>query len=549
MAITDIGKIKSTMVKKRGRKLSERLILRYELPILLLIALLPEIFMLGASYLWIENSIEHEMSFLSDATAKRADNILKVTQTNLHQLAGQTSAHCDQFALDFMRSKVFQVMYIRELGIINDNKLMCNDVKLFTPPVEITDIEHRRIADKDGAIMLVPPVPTLQGGKSILVNYRVSANSYVNALIDPDIFAEFHEYVRLGEVSGVFLVRADGKAVISFGAMSERELPPMAESAAHIRYYHGAVFSIYKAGDFPIYAVVAATPAFIFKHWLKDAIALAVLGLIMAAALLWVLKKKRKQSNLLQDELWQAIEMDEFYIEYQPLINMNTNRCVGAEALIRWQHTDRGLITPLVFIPIAEQTGMVRHISHWLIQQLDEELGDYMLGNPDIHVSINLSPADFGGDGKTLCNDLLFMRIPHQQVIYEITEHSLMPDHASASCDVMEGLRKKGARLAIDDFGTGYSSLSYLQRFPLDYLKIDKCFVDGIHNEAASKGMVDHIINIANTMQYELIAEGVEHEYQMAYLKDHGVTFAQGYYFAKPLKVNEFIAFIKEKNS
>ncbi len=120
------------MRKRHGRKLTDRILIRYELPIMLLIALLPEVFMLGTSYVWIETNIEHEMSFLADATARRADNILKITQSNLKQLAEQTSARCDQSAVDFMRDKVFKVMYVRETGIINDNKLMCNDVKLFT---------------------------------------------------------------------------------------------------------------------------------------------------------------------------------------------------------------------------------------------------------------------------------------------------------------------------------------------------------------------------------------------------------------------------------
>jgi len=505
---------------------------------------------LGVSYFWIETNIEHEMSFLADATARRADNILKVTQTNLKQLAEQTSARCDQSAVDFMREKVFKVMYIRETGIVNDNKLMCNDIKLFNPPVEITNIEHRLIAEKDGEIMLVPPVPTLQGGKSILVNYRVSASSYVNALIDPDIFAEFHEYVRLGEVSGVFLVREDGKAVISFGSMSERELPPIKASAEHIRFYHGNLFSIYKSDDFPIYAVVAASPSFIFNHWRRDALLLAALGGFMSVALIFLLKRNRRRSNLLQDELWQAIEKNELCINYQPLMDMVNNRCVGAEALIRWQHPDRGLIMPLVFIPIAEQTGMIRYITRWLIQRVESDLGDFLIMNPDIHISINLSASDLGANGnKVASDDLLFNRIPHQQVIYEITEYSLMPDHVVSGNEVMDSLREKGAKLAIDDFGTGYSSLSYLHRFPLDYLKIDKIFIDGIQSDSSSKGLIDHVMEIASTMHFELIAEGIEQQYQATYLKERGVKFGQGWYFAKPLTLMEFIAFIKETNA
>lgn len=538
------------MRKRHGRKLTGRIFSRYELPILLLIALLPEVAMLGFSYLWTETSIEHEMSFLADATARRADNILKITQLNLKQLAEQTSARCNQPAVDFMRDKVFKVMYIRETGIINNNKLMCNDVKLFNPPVEITNIEQRRIAGTDGDITLVPPLPTLQGGKSILVNYRVSASSYVNALIDPDIFAEFHEYVHLGEVSGVFLVREDGKAVISFGPMSERELPQMTGSPEHIRHHHGNLFSIYKSGGFPIYAVVTASPAFILKHWQHDALFLAVLGGFMSLALILFLKRNRRHSNLLQGELWQAIEDNELCIHYQPIIDLTSTQCVGAEALIRWQHPDRGLIMPLTFIPIAEKTGMIRNLTNWMISRIELEIGHILRQNPDIHISINLSPSDLGADGHKASSDsLLFSNIPHQQIIYEITEHSLMPHHVVSVHEIMESLRKKGAKLALDDFGTGYSSLSYLQRFPLDFLKIDKAFVDGIQSETSSTGLIDHIIGIASTMHFEMIAEGIEHDYQMAYLKKHGVTFGQGRYIAKPLPIKDFIAFMQATNA
>jgi c-di-GMP phosphodiesterase len=419
------------MRKRNKTKITKRLLIRYELPIILLIAMLPEVLMLGISYVWTTTNIEREMSFLANGTARRANNILKVTKLNLKQLAEQTSARCDQSAVDFMRDKVFKVMYIRETDIVNNNKLMCNDLKLFIPPVEITDVEHRRIATRDGEIAIVPPVPTLQGGLSILVNYRVSSNSYVNALIDPDIFQEFHDYVRLGEVSGVFLVRDDGKAVVSFGSMPESELPPVSASLEHVQHFHGHSFSIYKADDFPIYAVVAASQAFILRHWQRDALVLAVIGGFISLGLVLLLKRNRKRSNLLQGELWQAIDDNELLIQYQPIIDLVSNRCVGAEALIRWQHPERGLIMPLVFVPISEQTGMIRNITRWLINRVELELGGFLRQNPDIHISINLSPSDLGATGKKASiSDMQFTDIPHRQVIYEITEHNLIPDNA-----------------------------------------------------------------------------------------------------------------------
>ena len=450
-----------------------------------------------------------------------------------------------------MRDKVFKVMYIRETGIINDFKLVCNDVKIFDPPVEITELEHRSIADHDGEIAIVPPVSTLQGAKSILVNYRVNQTSYVNALIDPDIFAEFHDYVRLGEVSGVFLVREDGKAVISFGALSEKDIPPISESVDHISHHHGNVFSIYKSGEFPLYAVVAASPAFILKHWRHDLVFLIGLGALMSLFLILIMKRNRKHRlNLLYEELWQAIEKNEFCVYYLPLLDMNSNQCVGAEALIRWQHPSQGLVLPLVFIPAAEQNGMIRNITQWMIQRLDLELREVLTQNPSIHISLNLSPFDFGaGQDQIDSNDLLFNGIPHHQIIYEITEHRLMPRHVPVVHETMAILRQKGAKLALDDFGTGYSNLSYLQDFHLDYLKIDKMFIDGIQSQSTSTGLIDHVINIAKSMDYQLIAEGIEHEYQMSYLKERGVIFGQGFFFAKPMPLKDFKEYLVNTNS
>jgi sensor c-di-GMP phosphodiesterase-like protein len=526
-----------------------RFFLRNELTIIVIVALLPEIFMLGFSFLWIETSIEHEMAFLADATARRTDNILKITQSNLEQLADKTHAHCDQAAIDFMREKVFKVMYIRETGIINQNKLMCNDVKMFEPPVDITEPEHRRLPDRDGDIALVPPVSTLQGSKSVLVNYRVSTDKYVNALIDPDIFHEFHEYVRLGEVSGVFLVREDGKTIVSFGSMSEKDLPPVALNSEHNRLYHGNLFAVYKSANFPVYAVVSASPAFIIQHWQRHAMVITALAGFVSLALVLILKRNRHRFNLLQGELWQAIEKNEFFIVYQPIMDMIKQRCVGAEVLIRWQHPGQGLVMPLLFIPVAERTGMIRYITRWIIKQVDHELGDYMRTNSDIHVGINLSPADLTADNQdSVGNDLLLKKIPAKQVIYEITEHSMIPAQAVNVLETMTTLRNTGAKLALDDFGTGYSSLSYVQRFPLDYLKIDKAFVDGILDETSNTGLIEHIMSIASSLCFGLIAEGIEHDYQMSYLKTHGVIFGQGNYFSKPLPYSEFISFLQATN-
>lgn len=526
-----------------------RLLRRFELPVIILISLLPVMVTVGGSYYWTISQIEREMSFLADATARRSENILKITQSNLKQLAEHTLSQCNSGTMKYMQEKVFSVMYIRETGIVQNNRLMCNNVTLFDPPVDITEIEHRRLAEQNGQISIVPPVPTLQGGKSILINYRVNQNSYVNALIDPDIFHEFHDYVRLGEVSGVFLVREDGKTVISFGSMSARDLPQINDDSGHLLHFHGNLFALYKSGNFPIYAVVSSSSSFVMKHWRIQAIVLGVLGIVSSCLLFFFLKGNRRSDSLLQGELWRAIENNELCLHYQPIMALGSRRCVGAEALMRWHHPEQGLLMPLVFLPIAEQTGIIRALTHWLINRIEAELGDFLKNNPDIHISINLSSFDLGcGGHKSSCEDLLFPSVPHQQVIYEITEQSLIPDHALSADDMIQSLRKKGARVALDDFGTGYCSLGYLQRFPVDYIKIDKGFIDGIMNETTSASLVDHIISIAHTMNFEVIAEGIEYAYQQNYLKDSGVKYGQGWYFSKPLPWESFLSFVAEAN-
>ncbi|WP_145998664.1 EAL domain-containing protein [Methyloterricola oryzae] len=526
-----------------------RLLAKHEISLVVLLALVPVFLTLTLSFLWTVRHIEHQMAFLADATARRSEKILKVTETNLRQLAEHTSARCDLNALAFMREKVFSVLYIREMGIINDNRLTCNDIQRFTPPVLITDRESSKISESDGEITIVPPVATLQGGKSMLVNYRVDARNYVNALIDPDLFQEFHEYVRLGEVSSVFLVRGDGKAVISFGTMSEGDLPPLMESIPHQLQHRGKLFSVYKSGAFPLYAVVASSPAFILRQWRDQSLPLGFSGLFISVALIALLKSNRRRRSLLQGELWQALENDELVLHYQPVIDMHSQRCVGAETLVRWQHPEQGLLMPLIFLPAAEQTGVIRALTHWVVRRVEWELGAFLKNNPDIYVSINLSPSDLGCDGhKVGFEDLVIDLVPNGQIVYEVTEQSLIPDHVTSANDIMQSLRRRGAKVALDDFGTGYSSLSYLHRFPVDYLKIDKAFVDGIEDEAESASLVDHIIGIGHSLQFQLIAEGIEHLYQMRYLLKSGVQFGQGFFFSRPLAVDEFLVFVRERN-
>jgi sensor c-di-GMP phosphodiesterase-like protein len=184
-----------------------------------------------------------------------------------------------------------------------------------------------------------------------------------------------------------------------------------------------------------------------------------------------------------------------------------------------------------------------------LLKKIAVSMGPMLQEDPALHIGINLAPQHFS---STRIIDALAevtrRDLPASQLIFEITERGLVSDEDSVARTVMNGLSATGAKLAVDDFGTGYSSLNYLQRFPLDYLKVDKAFVDGISSATESSGLVDQIIRIAKSLGMDIIAEGVEQAFQADYLKAHGVHLAQGWHFGRPMPAHKFQEFVRQRN-
>ena len=251
----------------------------------------------------------------------------------------------------------------------------------------------------------------------------------------------------------------------------------------------------------------------------------------------------------MENQLRRALERDEFFLCFQPIVSLENSEIKGFEALIRWQHPDLGLVPPNEFISIAEDAGLTSSIGAWVLGEACEQLVTWReQGLTDCFVSVNLSASQFADAGlvshvdKILKQNCLEPSLLH----LEITE-SVVMEHAERACTTLNQLRALGVHLSIDDFGTGYSSLSYLARFPINELKIDRSFIAEMMTSDETLEVVRGIITLASTLKMDVVAEGVETDEQRRILNALNVTYAQGYLFSRPLEVHQVAEFISSR--
>ncbi len=242
------------------------------------------------------------------------------------------------------------------------------------------------------------------------------------------------------------------------------------------------------------------------------------------------------------EDLRRALELGEFVLHYQPQFTGDGRRLTGAEALLRWQHPRRGLVPPSEFIPVLEEIGLVAQVGDWLLAEACKQLRSWHKAKVRVpKVSVNLSARQFadGQLGERIAAILYETGIPPACLELELTESILMSDVAEAM-QILSGLKRLGLAIAVDDFGTGYSSLNYLKQFPIDVLKIDRSFVDGLPHGEQDAQIARAIIAMAHSLNLMVIAEGVESQAQLDFLREHGCDEVQGYLFGRPMPAEQF---------
>lgn len=421
---------------------------------------------------------------------------------------------------------------LQTVGYARDGRLMCSSLGSHGEGIPLPPPDY--VSTLGNELRIDVPMPWSDDQPFLINTQRKTGfTAVVHPLIPVDVAPDTE-----GLSVGVFSVSAQ-RRMFSQGRFEPgwvREI----DGHAGRPFVHGDnVVVVLPSARYDFAAYAALPMRRVYETLLSWALVLVPLALVAGGVLFWLGDRAARRQAAIPTQIRGGLMRDEFFLVYQPIVALADERIVGAEALIRWKRHTGEMVRPDLFIPAAEAHGLITDISARVMQIAARDLGDLFAQHPDFHLALNLSSADLH-EAATLDRLAELTRRTGAKpgnLMVEATERGFV-DSAQAST-VVTGARAQGIAVAIDDFGTGYSSLSQLGTLPLDYLKIDKCFVDSIGKEAATSQVILHIIGMARGLGLAMIAEGVEHAWQADYLREHDVQYAQGWHFGKPMALAE----------
>ncbi|WP_336741304.1 EAL domain-containing protein [Aureimonas altamirensis] len=479
-------------------------------------------------------TLSDEKSMLATVAERilvRVNRAVTDAEQVLDELRASALAPCSSEHIDLMRSLVFNTRSIEEIGYFSENRLICTSWGMAEGDVNFSEPDFFL---RDGVGVTLNVRPLLTGGNKKLA---LSDGSY-NVLVDP---LRFVDVVAAPQI-GLSLMTRTGLLVASPADVPRERIEEYA--AAPKQSIDGNI--IYSTLQTVDWTAVAFQPRPGFLSTLRrEQLVFLPIGLMIAGLIIAAVFWQSRQRLSLKAEIAAAIRHGEFLVHYQPIMEIASKRCVGAEALVRWRRRDGSWVRPDLFIPVAEESGLIGEITELVIANVASDLSAFLANDPTMHVSINLSPQDLQTD-TTLVQLRAWVsgkRILPGQIWLEITERGFMDYDATR--EYIARASSAGYRLSIDDFGTGYSSLAHLQNIDFDNLKIDKSFVDAIGVASPKSPVIYHIIEMAKGLSATIVAEGVETQEQADYLEANGVTLGQGWLYSKALPADEFHKFAR----
>ena len=307
---------------------------------------------------------------------------------------------------------------------------------------------------------------------------------------------------------------------------------------------NGRVYTIARSAIRPIAVIMSTSRASYYHNFCDQASLTLPLGIICSILLVLVWSRTRRQYHSPRNMLQRALSCRQLRLHYQPIIDIKNNRCVGAEALLRWPGCDGPVMNPAEFIPLAENEGMIAQVTDYVVDELFYEMGEFLASHPQLYIAINLSASDFHSARliSQISEKAHSYAVCIGQIKIEVTERGFID--VPKTTPVIQAFREAGYEIAIDDFGTGYSNLHNLHALNVDILKIDKTFVDTLTTNNTSHLIAEHIIEMARGLRLKTIAEGVETPEQVSWLYKRGVQYCQGWLFAKAMPAREFMQWL-----
>ena len=483
------------------------------------------------------------VSSYARVVVNRSDRAVEQMQqaiNDLNALHGQLQGDpCSPAMLSKMRELGVNLEFLKVAGFVRDNRMYCSTLGLHDEGLDIGQVDF--VTGNQTRLRYSPPLlPAIQGEPDIEVPY-VSLERFgfvamthrtqaVDLVVDQEgvLFATFDP--TTSEIRTSNAPVGQDWVIDTQGTTEEAFVDD------------GYVVGVVRSSQVQFTGAIAAVPVRYLNQAIYDFVILLLpIGLVVGAGLSASVVHLARQQTSLATQIKLGLKRNEFFLVYQPVVDISNGRWLGAEALLRWQRRDGEIVMPDAFIPIAEQSGVISLLTMRVIELVEQDMSSLLAALPEFFVTINLSARDLQSE-RTL--DLL-MDLKRNtgansgQLVVEITERMLVdPEHAARS---IQTVRSRGIHVAIDDFGTGYCSLSYLETMSFDALKIDRLFVEAIDKQAATSPVVLHIIEMAKTLGLKIVAEGVETKEQARYLQENGVEFAQGWLYSKPLPAARLI--------
>jgi sensor c-di-GMP phosphodiesterase-like protein len=490
-------------------------------------------------YMAWKQSFDEEMinvAALANDVLRRADESTAQSFAIFKALEdAHASDPCSDENMRLMRKLHLGSDQFQAVAYVKDDRMLCSSFgrhnTLLGPPT------YRTGYGTD--IRTAVEFPILPGRKFLMSTHKTSGYSVA---IHPDL--PLNVFVNEPDVSVGVFSNAAGRLILGRGSFDPQWMKELG-GTPEARFSDGKyLVAIQQSGQYSFSAYAAVPLSIVGKGLRRIALVLVPMGAAAGLVLAWVVLWVARQQLALPAVLKGALKRNEFFLLYQPLVDLRGGRCVGAEALIRWRRPSGEMVRPDLFIPVAEDAGLIHDVTKRVMEIVAREAAPLLKQRPGLHIGINLSHVDLQRDDTPhLVRDLILrMGVQPHNILVEATERGFM--QADKARKIMGDIRALKLKIAIDDFGTGYSSLSYLEKFPLDYLKIDKSFVDTMGGEAATSQVALHIIEMAKSLKLEMIAEGVETAAQAKFLQEHGVQYAQGYFFGKPMPLAELAAFV-----